>query len=179
MRRGLTGMFLTLVLAAGGVPATAAPIGPAAACRGTSGVSVVVDYGRAGRPIDVRCAPGDPATGLAVLSGANLPYTFVPNQPGLVCTINGTPNPCNGAPPTAYWSYWHLRADRTWEYSGRGASSYNPAPGTTDGWAFGNGKPPRVPRPVTSAASTPSAGDQELPRVDMSGPALSRHGESS
>ena len=123
-------------------PATAA-----ATCRGTSGVSVIVDYGTTGSGIDKRCAPGDPTSGLTTLTGASLPYTFVPRQPGLVCTINQVPDPCNGAPPTAYWSYWHLRADKTWEFSSVGAGSYNPAPGATEGWAFGKGKPPRVPRP--------------------------------
>lgn len=133
---------------------------------------MVVDYGRSGRPLDVRCAPGDPTNGLAVLTGAGLPYTFVRNQPGLVCTINGLPDPCNGAPSTAYWSYWHLRADRTWEYSSSGASSYNPRPGSTEGWAFGNGKPPRAPRP-------PSPADHALSWGDMSGNARPRHVESA
>lgn len=126
-------------------PATAAQA--SAACRGTSGVSVVVDFGRGGGGVDVRCSPGDPTSGLSALSGAGLPYTFVPRQPGLVCTINSVPDPCNGAPATAYWSYWHLRVDRTWEFSTLGAGSHDPAPGNVEGWAFGAGQPPRVPRP--------------------------------
>lgn len=130
------------------VEAATAPAAHAAAqCRGTSGVSVIVDYARTGGGVDRRCAPGDPATGLTALTGAGLPYTFVPRQPGLVCTIKNVPDPCNGAPPTAYWSYWHLSASGEWTYSSVGAGSYNPAPGATEGWAFGNGKPPRVPRP--------------------------------
>lgn len=156
MRR--LGLALATLLILGTAPAAtvhaaqraaAAPAvsGAQATCRGTSGVSVIVDYGVAGGGVDKRCAPGDPTSGLTTLTGAGLPYTFVPRQPGLVCTINQVPDPCNGAPPTAYWSYWHLRADKTWEFSTVGAGSYNPAPGATEGWAFGKGKPPRVPRP--------------------------------
>lgn len=121
--------------------------GAEAPCRRSSGVTVVVDYARGGGGIDVRCAPGDPTSGLAALSLAGLPYAFVPRQPGLVCTINSVPDPCNGAPATAYWSYWHLRPDRTWEFSSVGAGGYDPAPGEVEGWAFGAGQPPRVPRP--------------------------------
>lgn len=152
LRGALAAGFCTLTMVSGALPAVAAPVGAAAACRGTSGVTVVIDYyGRDGRPIDTRCAPGDPVNGLAVLTGARLPYTFVPNQPGLVCTINGVPDPCNNAPVSAYWSYWHLRADRTWAFSSQGAGSYNPASGATEGWAFGNGKPPRKPKPARAA----------------------------
>jgi len=139
-------LALVAALSAGAVT-TAAPPAAAAACRGTSGVTVIADYGRTGGGIDTRCAPGDPVNGLAALTGAGLPYTFVPRQPGLVCTIKNVPDPCNGAPVGAYWSYWHLRADNTWAFSSVGAGSYNPSPGATEGWAFGNGKPPRVPRP--------------------------------
>ncbi len=140
-------LTLAAWLAIGTVTVATAPAAQAAVCRGTSGVSVIVDYGRAGGGIERRCAPGDPTSGLTALSGAGLPYTFVPRQPGLVCTINDVPDPCNGAPVTAYWSYWHLRPNKTWEFSSVGAGGYNPARGSTEGWAFGNGKPPRVPRP--------------------------------
>lgn len=154
MRAGLatySGLGLRLALVAfvalGTVGVAVSPAA-AALCRGTNGVSVVVDYGRAGGAVDKRCAPGDPTNGLTALSGAGLPYTFVPGQPGLVCTIKNVPDPCNGAPVRAYWSYWHLLPNHTWQYSSVGAGSYNPAPGATEGWAFGNSKPPRIPRPT-------------------------------
>lgn len=150
-----------LAMAAAAVPAsasasasTAGGITTSAVCRGSSGVTVVVDYGRAARGIDIRCAPGDPTSGLTTLTGAGLPYTFVPGQPGLVCTIKAVPDPCNGAPVTAYWSYWHLRADRTWQFSSQGAGSYDPAPGAADGWAFGAGTPPRLPAPPADVDRT-------------------------
>lgn len=130
-------------------PVVVAPVvlaGPAQAarCSGTSGVSVVVDLKPFGKPLAVRCAPGDPASGLAALTGAGFTYGFVPRQPGFVCRINAKPDPCNGAPATAYWSYWHAVPGGTWTYSTKGAGTYDPRPGTVEGWAFGAGKPPSV-----------------------------------
>lgn len=150
LRLRLAALLAVGMLTVATAPAAQAATAPAAQieaaeCRGSSGVSVVVDYGRG--KVDVRCAPGDPTSGLTALSGAGFPYTFVPRQPGLVCTINRVPDPCNGAPANAYWSYWHLRPMKTWGFSSVGAGGYNPAQGATEGWAFGNGKPPRVPRP--------------------------------
>lgn len=168
LRNLIVGLF-SAALVATSTPAgaeTAAIAGKA--CRGTSGVTVIVDYyAYGGRGIDTRCAPGNPANGLVALTGAGLPYTFVPNQPGLVCTINGVPDPCNGAPVRAYWSYWHLRADGSWAFSSTGAGSYDPAPGATEGWAFGNGKPPRKPKPPASTG---------VPLALLAGSAASQYG---
>jgi hypothetical protein len=59
----------------------------------------------------------------------------VPRIPGFVCTINALPKRCNGAPASAYWSYWHAKPHGKW------------IPGTVQGWAFGAGKPPRISPP--------------------------------
>jgi hypothetical protein len=131
-----------------------APAAEAAACSGTSGVTVVVDFGPLGG-VRVSCAPGDPASGLAALSAAGFGYSFVPRQPGLVCQINGLPDPCNGAPTTAYWSYWHAARGGSWTYSAAGAGSVNPRPGTVQGWAFGAGGRPGVAPPAPAAAPPP------------------------
>jgi hypothetical protein len=39
-----------------------------------------------------------------------------------------------------------------WVYSKLGAASYHPKAGWVEGWAFGNGKPPGIPRPSWSLA---------------------------
>ena len=124
--------------------------GPAAACQSTTkGVTEVVDFGKlkATNKVKTACDPGTPKTGLAALKGAGFSYSFVPRFPGFVCRINALPKPCNGAPATAYWSYWHAKRGGTWVSSSIGAGSYHPAPGTVQGWAFGAGKPPRIPPP--------------------------------
>ena len=71
----------------------------------------------------------------------------MPKFPGFVCTIDKLPNPCNGAPATAYWSYWHAQPGGKWVYSSTGAGTYHPKPGSVQGWAFGAGKPPGISPP--------------------------------
>jgi hypothetical protein len=113
------------------------------------GVTEVVDFTKLGGKVKVACDPTDPktSTGLTVLKAAGFTYSFVPNYPGFVCRIDGLPNPCNGAPATAYWSYWHAKPHGTWIFSNKGAGSYHPLPGSVQGWAFGAGTPPRISPP--------------------------------
>jgi len=148
-RRPLVALTTLSVLAAGLVATGSAAAAPAyaAACSGTKGVTVVVDFTKLGGKVKTACDAGNPATGLAALTGAGFTYTFVPRQPGFVCTIDKKPNPCNGAPTKAYWSYWHAKPHGKWVYSTTGAGSYDPAPGTVQGWAFGASKPPRISPP--------------------------------
>ncbi|MBW3619099.1 MAG: hypothetical protein KY461_02550 [Actinobacteria bacterium] len=136
---------LTLVVGAA-VTAT-----PARGQDGCDGVQVVVDATALGGGLTSRCLAGDPDTGLEALREAGHTYTFVPRQPGLVCTIDTRPDPCNGAPEDAYWSYWHAPAGGSWTYSTRGAGTYDPEPGEVEGWAFGAGDPPREPPPAAGA----------------------------
>jgi len=148
LRRAVASLALAGLVAAGLVVAEAAPRSAlAASCSGTSGVTVVVDFTALGGGSRVECAPGDPASGLAALTGAGFSYSFVPRSPGLVCRIDALPNPCNGAPVAAYWSYWHAPSGGSWTYSTVGAGSYDPAPGTVQGWAFGAGSPPGTSPP--------------------------------
>jgi hypothetical protein len=119
----------------------------ASACSGKHGVTVVVDFTKLHDGIKVGCDPGHPSTGLKALSGAGFTYTFVPRFPGFVCTIDHKPKKCNGAPASAYWSYWHAKPHGKWTYSSLGAGSYHPKQGWVEGWAFGDGKPPRMSPP--------------------------------
>lgn len=146
MRRLLrSGLTWSLACAAGVVtPIVTASPAEAARCSGTIGVSVIVDQKAFGKAVAIRCASGNPTSGLDALTKANVTYSFVPRLPGLVCRINSRPNPCNRAPTKAYWSYWHGTRGGTWTYSSVGAGSYDPAPGTVEGWAFGAGQPPSV-----------------------------------
>ena len=127
---------------------TAQP-GANGACTGTKGVTEVVDFTKLGGKVEVACDPTDPATetGLQALKGAGFSYSFVPKIPGFVCRIDKLPNPCNGAPAKAYWSYWHAKPHGTWVFANKGAGSYHPAPGSVQGWAFGAGKAPGISPP--------------------------------
>jgi hypothetical protein len=146
LRRAVVAAAVSTAAVGGLAVATAAPAS-AAACSGTTGVTVVVDYGPLGGGVKVTCAPGDPTSGLTALTGAGNTYAFVPRFPGFVCQINVKPNPCNGGPSTAYWSYWHAPRHGSWTYSSSGAGSYNPAPNTVEGWAFGAGTKPSITPP--------------------------------
>lgn len=141
-RRALGTVLAAAAMVAGTV--AAAPSAQAARCGGTSGVTVIVDKTAFGKGTAVRCAPGDPTSGLAALTGAAFSYSFVPRFPGMICRIDALPATCAPPTTTAYWSYWHATPGGTWTYSSVGAGAFNPAPGTIEGWAFGAGKPPRV-----------------------------------
>jgi hypothetical protein len=153
--RPLQGLLAALLLGAAslvGVGVTAPNPAAAADC---DGVWVVVDASRVGGGVTTRCAPGSHGSGLAALQAAGHSYTFVPRVPGMVCTVDGRPDPCNGAPTDAYWSYWHAPAGGSWTYSDRGAGNRQPAKGTVDGWAFGSGQPPGAAPPAPAPAPEP------------------------
>jgi hypothetical protein len=147
---------LLAVLAGGAATAAGAPA-PAHADERCEGVWVVVDATALGGPLTTRCAEGDPSSGLAALEAVGHRYTFVPRVPGMVCTIDQRPDPCNGAPADAYWSYWHAEEGGSWTYASRGAGNRNPRPGTVEGWAFGAGSQPGTSPPRSAPA--PSGGD--------------------
>lgn len=117
---------------------------PQASAADCAGVKVVVDFAALGGGIQTKCAAGDPQSGLQAMDRAPFKYTFVPRQTGFVCTIENLPNPCTKPTTSAYWSYWHAKPGGTWTYSTSGAASYDPAPGTVEGWAFGAGVAPGV-----------------------------------
>lgn len=121
---------LSLLLAAAFlVGVTRATPAFAATCTGKTGITVVVDFSKLHGKVKTGCDHKKPASGLAALKRAGFSYTFVPRQPGFVCTIDHKPKKCNGAPTTAYWSYWHASRHGKWKYSALGAGSYHPKAG--------------------------------------------------
>ncbi|MEJ2856215.1 MULTISPECIES: hypothetical protein [unclassified Saccharothrix] len=150
-------MRLVAPLLALGLVLLGAPV-PASAASECAGVTVVVDFGSLGGGVRTGCAGGDPGSGLAALGGAGFAFDLASRQPGFVCRINGVPtsDPCfNAAPNTAYWSYWHGTAGGSWSYSSAGASAYDPAPGSVEGWAFGAGGQPGIAPPAPAPQPQP------------------------
>lgn len=151
----------------------------AAACPGTTGVTVVVRHGSS---TTIGCAPGDPTSGLDALRRAGFGYEFAARQPGFVCRINGFPtkaaDACQQASPaSAYWAYYHARRGGSWSYSQEGAGEYDPAPGSVEGWAFGAGATPGAvpaapvpPRPSASQTPRPTPKPSTTPRPPASTP---------
>jgi hypothetical protein len=143
-------LAVATLLAAALVTFVARPAPAAAAACGSKqkkGVTVVVDFRHFHKGIRVACDASRPANGLVALTKAGFSYTFVPRQPGFICTIDKEPGKCNGAPAKAYWSYWHAKPHGKWIYSTLGAGSYHPKSGWVEGWAFGDGKPPGISPP--------------------------------
>lgn len=148
-RIALSGACGLGLVAGGGV--VLAPAAEAAACSGTSGVTVVVDTGSS---VQTRCAPGDPGDAFTALQSAGFSTTRVARFPGALCKINGFPSkdPCVNMPPTsAYWAFFSAPAGGSWQYQQKGLGGYNPAPGTAVGFRFGSGAQPRVAPPAAAA----------------------------
>ncbi|HSF97269.1 MAG TPA: hypothetical protein VLA55_01150 [Ornithinibacter sp.] len=152
--RRLAGTVAATGLALAGLAVAAAPAS-AAACSGTSGVTVVVDTGGS---ISTRCASGDPSSAWGALTAAGFGTTPVQTFPGALCQINGYPDTsCVRMPPaSAYWAFFHARAGGSWTYSSSGVASYDPAPGSVVGFAFGSGGQPGIAPPSPPATSKPA-----------------------
>lgn len=152
----LAGAAAASGLALAGLVLTAAPAS-AAACAGTSGVTVVVDTGSS---TSTRCASGDPASAMKALTGAGFTVVSPQAYPGsVVCRIDGVPasDPCVRMPPAdAYWAFFHAKRGGGWTYSSTGVASFDPAPGTVVGFRFGSGQQPRVAPPAPAATSKPA-----------------------
>jgi hypothetical protein len=148
--RAIVMLAAATLLAAGLVAFVVRPAPAGAAACGSKhkrGVTVVVDFRKFHKGIRIGCDPTRPKTGLVALTKAGFTYSFVPRQPGFICRIDKEPRKCNGAPASAYWSYWHARPHGKWKYSTLGAGSYHPKSGWVEGWAFGDGKPPGISPP--------------------------------
>lgn len=145
----LLAMLLTMVASLLTVATAVAPVpAQASACTSKRDLTVVVDFTHFQHgKVRVRCDRTLPKTGLGALSYAGFSYSFVRRHPGFICTIGHLPKKCNGAPTSAYWSYWHARPHGKWRYSSLGAASYHPKRGWVEGWAFGKGKPPKISPP--------------------------------
>ena len=152
----LAGTLAATGLAAAGLVVAAGPAS-AAACSGTSGVTVDVDTGSS---TSTRCASGDPSSALKALTGAGLSVTYPQQFYGtVVCRIDGYPesDPCVRMPPgDAYWAFFHAKRGGSWVYSSSGVTSYDPAPGTVVGFRFGSGQQPRIAPPAPPKTSEPA-----------------------
>ncbi len=118
-----------LVTAAAGGLGAVSVAGPASAapCPGTSGVTVVVEYGALGGGTDVSCAAEGGRTADRLLEDAGHALTFLQRFPAFVCRIDGVPadDPCVNTPPAdAYWGLWWSDGESgEWSYSSLAAGS--------------------------------------------------------
>lgn len=134
--------------AAAGLVVTGPLIGPVAAAHaGPSHVAIII--------------AGDKTACVAWHSGItgddvlNAVARVTYRNDGLIITIDG--KPASGqADDTHFWAYWH-NDGRGWAFSGEGAGTFSPDPGTVEGWAFGNkAQPPTVSYASICHDSTPA-----------------------
>ncbi len=163
-----------LVTATAGGLGLLAPPPPAAAapCSGTSGVTVVVEYGALGGGSSVGCAAdGGGKSASRLLEDTGHALTYVQRFPGFVCRIDGLPadDPCVNTPPAdAYWGlWWSDGRTGTWSYSSLGAASLTvPAGGYVamvwDG-STGTVRPQADPAPHPTATPTPTPTPSKKP----------------
>ncbi|GAA4285648.1 hypothetical protein [Georgenia daeguensis] len=131
------------------------------ACADDAGVTVVVDLTDLGEDIRVGCAEGDPATGREALESAG--FTTADSVPGMICAVDGLPDPCPEEFDGNYWAYFSAEADGEWTARTEGADTADPAPGTFEGWRYNDGSAgPGVTTAeltATAAESTATADD--------------------
>ncbi|WP_159623488.1 hypothetical protein [Ruania rhizosphaerae] len=149
---------------AGAEAVTSAPVGTA--CADETGVTVVVDFTDVGGDIEVGCAEGDPTTGREALESAG----FAPedSQPGLICTIDGQPDPCPEEFDGNYWSYWNAEPEGEWTSYEVGADEAEPAPGAIEGWRYSDGSegPGIAPVDVLAVAEPEETTDESAEDAD-------------
>lgn len=163
--RLLAAAGVTLAVTVGGLGVGA---GPSAASSGRcpqgTGVTVVVDYGPLGGGVVTACDPdgaGRAATEVMARTGFDL--TYVNQQPGFVCRINGKPDAsqescANTPPPDAYWGlFWSDGDPATWKYSSEGAGGLEVPEGGSIGWRFEDGGDRENPGAAPNTAAPPSS----------------------
>jgi len=161
---------LTVTLAGWGLSASPSAASAGRCPRGT-GVTVVVDYGPLGGGVVTACDPdGAGRSATEVMGRTGFDLTYVNNQPGFVCRIDGKPDAsqesCANTPPAdAYWGLFSSDGDpATWAYSNEGAGSLDVPEGGSIGWRFEDGGTREDPgAPPTAAASTPSPSPSPSP----------------
>lgn len=195
IRRLAASAAASLVLVAAAAVAPAVAIDPDKGrpgyCKDEKGVTVVVDFGKLGGGVIVRCAPSGRGTGLDALKDAGFQIAGVQRWgESFICRIENRPsaeekvpvagNPdyrerCVDTPPASgYWSYWHAPNGGYWEYSQWGVKNRSVIPGGFEGWSFSlnasadaNPQPRVAPtRPGQAPTAAPAQGTDHGPTSD-------------
>lgn len=151
---------LTTAMLALATPHAQAEVASGSGCTGEDGVTVLVDFTDVGGEIEVGCAEGDPASGREALEAAG--FTPEDSQPGMICTVDGLPDPCPEEFEGSFWSYWYVEDD-AWTSYQVGADEADPTPGSVEGWRYfdGSAGPQIDPAEALAAASADDAAARE------------------
>ncbi|WP_296137164.1 hypothetical protein [uncultured Tessaracoccus sp.] len=75
---------------------------------------------------------GTPQTGEDALKQAGV--TIEHDDGGLICALDGRPDPCPAEFDGSFWNYWHTTPGKAWTFSDKGAADSHPEPGSIEGW---------------------------------------------
>src|SRR5699024_7875130 len=141
MRNTIARLGLTALFAAGGLAVTSPA--QAAGCADDDGVTVLVQHED---ETTVECADGDPETAGEALESAGFEVEKVQSDAQLLCTIDGTPETSCAKAPEAetFWAFFTASDGGSWEFADKGVFAYDPEPGTTLGFRFGDGAEPSM-----------------------------------
>jgi hypothetical protein len=107
----------------------------------TSGVSEFIDFGP-GKKIKSFCAFNFSGTGWDLLTSTAKVVGTSEYPTGFVCRIDGWPTAamqdCKNTPTYAEgsWAYFLSNEDRSWSFSGTGATTHHPACGSSEAWVW-------------------------------------------
>ncbi|WP_418605658.1 hypothetical protein [Georgenia sp. SUBG003] len=82
-------------------------------------------------------------------------------MPGMICAVDGLPDPCPEEFDGSYWAYFTAEAGGEWTARTEGADTADPAPGSFEGWRYNDGSAgPGVETAALADAAAGSAGDE-------------------
>ncbi|GAB2472469.1 hypothetical protein [Xylanimonas ulmi] len=121
--------------------ATGAEVVDVAGCTTAGDVWLVVGA-EDGTVLADECV-GTPQTGTAALEAAGLEIARDAN--GLICAIGGEPAACPTTFDGRFWQYYSAVPDGQWQFATTGSDDAVPAPGSIEGWCYGDVcAPPKI-----------------------------------
>jgi len=151
---GFAAVLFTIAL---GLSAPAAHADPASVkdCASQGGVYVTIatpDGATSGACVM------QPASGAAALQAAG--YSFTKDASGMICAINGYPDPCPATFDGNYWHYYQASSLDAlaghWTYATTGPDDTKPQAGWVEGWCY-SAEQDCLPMPADTSASTVDA----------------------
>jgi hypothetical protein len=174
VRYAVPRLLAALFLAGAGLGPVAGPA-DAAVCSSDTGVTVVVDFSKAGGGVVTTCVEGGGGESAAQLLDVDHTLTRDDNYQGVVCKIDSAPADaeCHTMPPAnAYWGLFWSDGHGGWTYSSQGVDSLDVPAGGSVGMAWQDGGSNDVPgaAPPQHSSSQPSSSPASQPAQPSSSP---------
>lgn len=147
----------------------------AAACSGSNGVTVIVDFAELGGGVVAGCAPAA-KTAAAAFNEAGFGLEAVVSEPGMVCRVAGQPSDasCQNAPEaSAFWSLWTAPVEGgRWNFAQMGAYDLRVPRNGYVAFAWHRGSAQAQPPAATATSRVPSTPTPRPTATDGGGPSV-------